>query len=212
MAEARPLFICGSASWYCWPQYKHGHVFVHVHILKATAPMATELKSALLQPCDSKLTERVKSLRQPPFRGRDEKYKIRWLLGVRCSAYYRKWFMSWWYFFCPKFVISGMSETRAWRGGRVFTRSEAAECDAGQAYPPESKTNIGQVAEALSLWLCRFKWMVVGCVGCSSHITLSAKAFIFSWTLNPSCGNRSGNQVKSRHLFFFSLPPLWVKC
>lgn len=106
-------------------------------------------------------------------------------------------------FFCPTFVISGVSETRAGRGGRVFTRPEAAERDAGQAYPPESKTNIRQVAESLSLWLCRFKWMVVGRVGCSSHITLTAKALIFPWTLNPSCGNRSGNQVKSRHLCFF---------
>lgn len=67
---------------------KHSHVFVHVHILKAmdVAPMATELKSALLQPCDSRLIEWVKSLSQPPYSGRDEKYKISWLLGVRCPA------------------------------------------------------------------------------------------------------------------------------
>lgn len=100
------------------------------------------------------------------------------------------------------FVISGVSETAASRGGLVFTHPETLECDAAQAYPPESKTNIRQVAAALSIRLRRFKRMVVGCVGCvgcSSHITLSAKAFIFSWTLNPSRGNRSGNQVKSRH-------------
>lgn len=101
-------------------------------------------------------------------------------------------------FFCPTFLISGVSETKASRGGRVFTRPEAAECDSGQAYPPGSEANILQVADSLSLWLCRFKWMVVGCVGCSSLITLSAKAFIFSWTMNPRRGNRSGNQVKSR--------------
>ncbi len=40
------------------------------------------------------------------------------------------------------FVISGVSETRYSRGVRVFTRPEAAEYDAGQAFPPENKTNI----------------------------------------------------------------------
>lgn len=49
------------------------------------------------------------------------------------------------------FVINGVSEMGAWGGEQVFTHLDASECVAGQPYPPESKTNIGQVAESLSL-------------------------------------------------------------
>lgn len=102
-------------------------------------------------------------------------------------------------FFCFMFVFSGVLETRASRGVRVFTCPKVAKCDAGQKYPPDSKTNIQQVAK--SFW--GFKWMVVGGVGCFSHITLSAKAFILFWPLNSSRENRSENQVKARQFFFF---------
>ncbi len=96
MAEACPFVYTRTFSWCCWLQCKQSHVFVRIHRLKTmdVAPTASELKSALLQPCDSRLIERVKSLSQLSCRGVDKQRKIRRQLGVRCSAY-RSWFMSW---------------------------------------------------------------------------------------------------------------------
>lgn len=109
MAEARRYLCAAPFHGTAGSGGKHSHVFVHVHILKAmdVAPMATELKSALLQPCDSRLIEWVKSLSQPPYRGRDEKYKTSWLLGVRCPALLQQVIYE---LMVLSFVINGVSE------------------------------------------------------------------------------------------------------
>jgi len=67
--------------------------------------------------------------------------------------------------------MSGVLETRALKRVQVFACPQAANYDAGQACPTDSKTNIQQIAESyegLSEWL--------GMIS----ITLSAKASIFS--------------------------------
>lgn len=63
------------------------------------------------------------------------------------SSQRTSWFMdlslSFW-----TFLPNGVRESRVLRREQVFACPEGAQCDAGQAGPPDSKTNIGQVAES----------------------------------------------------------------